>query len=206
MIRRSPILPTLLTALAACHAGPGPQPATATTGATPDVPVAPASSSSPGDPWPSDLEGQTLSFGSVEEAVEFLRAHMSAPILLPWSVPFDIRPDPRGTVLLATEGGVRAAQLSLVFGKGGKGHLIVQYGVSRLDGCAPEHSVPVRVGAVDGRLRESPGPWSELIWPATLDHPQGTLGLTGSFAGSRILEMARAMTGAPRSEASAVGC
>jgi hypothetical protein len=206
MIRRSPVLPTVLIALAACHAGPSPLPATATTGATPDAAVAPTSSSSPGDPWPSDLEGRMLSFGSLEEAVEFLRAHMSAPILLPRSMPFDIRPDPHGTVLLATEGGVRAAQLNLIFGRGGKGHLIVQYGVSRLDGCASEHSVAVRVGALDGRLRESPGPWSELIWPATFDHPQGTLGLTGSLAGSRILEMARSMTSAPRSQASDVGC
>jgi hypothetical protein len=181
-------------------------PAAAISGATPTVPAASASASSAGAAWPADLEGRTLSFASVDEALGFLRAHMSVPNLLPRSMPFGTRPDPHGSVLLATEGGERAAQLSLVFGSGGKGHLIVQYGVSRLDGCAPEHSVAVRVGRLDGRLRESPGPWSELIWPATLDHPQGTLGLTGSFAGSRILEMARSTTRAPRSVASDVGC
>jgi hypothetical protein len=105
---------------------------------------------------------------------------------------------------LNTRDGRRAAQLNLVLGK--RRHLIIQYGVSVLDGCAPEASVPVRVAGQDARLRESPGPWTELTWPATLEHPEGIFGLAGSFSKSQMLAMARSMGPAPASTVRDVGC
>jgi hypothetical protein len=94
--------------------------------------------------------------------------------------------------------------MSLVFGKGR--YLTIQYGVSVLDGCAPEDSIAVRVSGQDGRLREAAGPETELIWPATLEHPEGSYGLAGPFSKEKTLAMARSMAPAPPSRASDVGC
>jgi hypothetical protein len=81
----------------------------------------------------------------------------------------------------------------------------IMYGRSRLDGCAPEHSVAVRVSEQPARLRISPDPdgsqgrWVELIWPATLKNSIGVYGLFGWLSPSAVVEMAESMpvVGAP---------
>ena len=93
------------------------------------------------NPWPSSLEEDKLSFPSIKRAVAFLKRNMDILIRLPRGMPPGIRIDPRGGVFLFTQEGQRAAQLKLTFGKGKV--LILQYGVSMLDGCAPEDSVDV---------------------------------------------------------------
>jgi hypothetical protein len=126
----------------------------------------------------------------VGEALSFLSRHMDTQIALPGWLPPGAHLDRGAYVYVSTDGGERRAQLNLPVGKR---HLIVQYGVSGLDGCAPEVSVPVRVSGQPGRLRVSAGPWSELIWPATLAHPVGVYGLTGPFPRRTILAMAESM-------------
>src|SRR5712692_10295748 len=139
---------------------PSPSPTTSTP-ATPSL-----------GPWPENLEGKELSFPSIDRAVRFLGTSMDTPVQLPTGLPSDIELDPQGQgpLLLVTRAGHRAAQLSLVFDKGRK-HLIVQWGVALLDGCAPEDSIPVSISGAQGRLRESPGPWTEIIWPADARNP-----------------------------------
>jgi hypothetical protein len=87
--------------------------------------------------------------------------------------------------------------------------LVIEFGVALLDGCAPEDSVPVRIGTEPGRLRiskEPTGTWVELIWPATLVHPEGSYGLSSSFSRSEILTMARTMWTVTRSPAVEASC
>jgi hypothetical protein len=91
-----------------------------------------------------------------------------------------------------------------MFGK--QGSLLIEFGVSSLDGCAPEDSISVQISGQEGLLREAPGPSTELIWPATLEHPEGTYGLSGSFSSEEALAMARSMSPAPVASHSDIGC
>jgi len=122
---------------------------------------------------------------------------MDADIALPTWVPSNVRLDASASVLLATGDGNRTAQLKLATERGGVWG--IQYGVSALDGCAPEVSIPVTVSGQPGRLRVSADPdgssrtWVELIWPATLKHPIGVFGLFGWLSRRAVLAMAESM-------------
>ncbi|TMK86527.1 MAG: hypothetical protein E6G44_03060 [Actinobacteria bacterium] len=144
-----------------------------------------------------------MKFASIARAVSFLKRNLDVPVQLPADLPRGIRLDPHHGVYLVTEGGQRAAHLTLVFGKAGS--LLIQYGVAQLDGCAPEDSIPVQISGQEGRLRTD-GHYLDLIWPATLEHPWGTFGLSGPFSKEKILAMARSMNPAPASTATDVGC
>ena len=75
----------------------------------------------------------------------------------------------------------------------------MQYGLAGLDGCAPEHSVPVKVSGQPGRLSVAADPdgssrkWVQLVWPATLKHPDGVFGLFGWLSPRAVLAMAESM-------------
>lgn len=179
----------------------------ASQGITPADPVtssAPSPAVSAGAGWPSTIDGETLSFRSIGVALAFLKRNMIMPIGLPKGLPRDIRLAPR-PLYVQTIDGQRSAQLHLLFGK--RGHLYVQWGVSELDGCAPEDSVTVMVAGQPGRLREAgDGRWTELIWPASLERPYGSLGLAGSFTKDQVLAMARSMNPVQAPIVTDVGC
>lgn len=147
--------------------------------------------------WPGEHEDSPdLSFPSAIDAVTFLSEHMDADIALPTWVPSKVDLDTAVSVSLATRDGVRSAQLKLATQRGVLG---IQYGVSGLDGCAPEVSVPVTVSGQPGRLRVTTDPdglsgkWVELVWPATLHHPNGVFGLFGWLSPRAALAMAESM-------------
>lgn len=140
----------------------------------------------------------------MQSALAFLRRRMNIPIRLPSPTPSGLDIDGAVLVYAYTIGGERAAQLSLTFGR--RRHLIIQYGVSMLDGCAPEVSIPAQVAGQPGRLRMSDGPWAELIWPATLAHSAGVYGLAGYFSKRAILAMAESMSPAPMHASFDAGC
>jgi hypothetical protein len=91
----------------------------------------------------------------------------------------------------------RTAQLTLATERGDVWG--IHYGVSMLDGCAPEASVPVTVSGQPGRLRVVADPegssrtWVQLIWPATLKRPVGVYGLFGWLSRRAVLAMADSM-------------
>ena len=119
----------------------------------------------------------------------------------------DIRLDADHALYLRTEGGARAAQLSLVFGSDARGHLFVEFGVAVFDGCAPEEAVPTTVLGQDALEVVAPGPWTELIWPAVPERPWGTYGLSGSFSEVRMHAMAATMErGIEASAGADIGC
>jgi hypothetical protein len=111
---------------------------------------------------------------------------MDGDIALPAWVPSKVDLDTPTSVLIATRDGIRLAQLKLATERGEAWG--IQYGVAGLDGCAPEHSVPVKVSGQPGRLRVSADPdgssrkWVQLVWPATLKHSDGVFGLFGWFS------------------------
>ena len=154
--------------------------------------------------WPGEHEGRSVPFASVDEALSFLRRHMEVLIALPRWMPPGVRLHRGVSAYIGIQDGERQAQLDITFGH--RRHLIVQYGVSLLDGCAPEHSVAVRVSGQPARLRVSPPLWSELIWPATLAHPVGVYGLTGPFPRRTILAMAETMPAVTSRILAHVGC
>jgi hypothetical protein len=148
--------------------------------------------------WPGELEeSPDLSFPSAADAVAFLSRHMDGDIALPTWVPSNVDLDTTASALLATRDGIRLAQLKLLTERGDVWG--IQYGVAGLDGCAPEHSVPVKVSGQPGRLRVSADPdgslrkWVELVWPATLKHPDGVFGLFGWLSPRAVLAMAESM-------------
>jgi hypothetical protein len=168
----------------------------ATQTSTPSLPV--QSSGATAFRWPGEFEeSPDLSFPSAIDAVTFLSEHMDADIALPNWVPSNVDLDTTASVLLATRDGIRSAQLKLATERGDVWG--IQYGVAGLDGCSPEHSVPVKVSGQPGRLRVSADPdgssrkWVELVWPATLKHPDGVFGLFGWLSPRAVLAMAESM-------------
>jgi hypothetical protein len=184
----------VLVVLAACEPTTAPTQA-ATQTSTPSLPA--QSSGATPFQWPGEHEESNLSFPSAIDAVTFLSEHMDADIALPTWVPSKVDLDAIAWVFLATRDGIRSAQLKLATERGDVWG--IQYGVSGLDGCAPEHSVPVKVSGQPGRLRVSADPdassrkWVELVWPATLKHPNGVFGLFGWFSPRAVLAMADSM-------------
>jgi hypothetical protein len=180
-----------VVALGACSPSTAPN-RSSTEGSTPSVPAATSFQ------WPGEhADSPDLSFPSATEAVTFLSKHMDGDISLPTWVPSNVDLDTTASVLLATDGGIRSAQVKLETDGGGVWG--IQYGVAGLDGCAPEHSVPVRVSGQPGRLRVSADPsgserkWVELVWPATLKHPDGVFGVFGWLSPRAVLSMAESM-------------
>jgi len=148
--------------------------------------------------WPGEHEeSPDLSFPSAIDAVTFLSRHIDGDIALPTWVPSNVELDTTASVFLATRDGVRLAQLKLATERGGVWG--IQYGVAGLDGCAPEHSVPVKVSGQPGRLGVSADPdgssrkWVQLVWPATLKHPDGVFGFFGWLSPRVVLAMAESM-------------
>lgn len=184
-------LPAVI-ALAACESTPAPT-GSLTQTATPSGPAG----TTPFQ-WPKEhKDSPDLSFPSAADAVKFLSEHMDADIALPTWVPSIIHLDTSTSVFVGTVDGKRRAQLYLTTKRGDAWG--IQYGVSGLDGCAPEHSRPVKVSGQPGRLRVSADPedssrkWTELIWPATLKHPIGVYGLFGWLPPRTVLAMADSM-------------
>jgi hypothetical protein len=123
---------------------------------------------------------------------------MDADIALPTWVPSKVDLlDTPASVFLATGDGIRLAQLKLATERGEAWGM--QYGVAGLDRCAPEHSVPVKVSGQPGRLSVAADPdgssrkWVQLVWPATLKHPDGVFGLFGWLSPRAVLAMAESM-------------
>jgi hypothetical protein len=147
--------------------------------------------------WPGEHEYLELSFPSAADAVTFLGNRMDTHVALPTWMPLGAHLDGGASVSVGNVGGERTAQLTLTVGQGRQ--LIIQYGASALDGCAPEDSVPVRVSGRPGLLRVSADPggspreWSELIWPATHKNPTGIYGLFGWLPRRALLAMAESM-------------
>jgi hypothetical protein len=188
----------LALAVAACEPTPVPRSFahTSTPSATEASTQSPAVVATPFR-WPGEHEFVDLSFPSAADAVTFLSKRMDTPVALPTWMPPGARLDGGASVSVGNVGGERTAQLSLTIGEGRV--LIIQYEASALDGCAPEHSVPVRVSGQPGLLRVSADPggssrkWSELIWPATHANPTGIYGLYGWLPRRAALAMAESM-------------
>ena len=173
-------------------------------------------SDSPSDPspspfeWPRRGEGLDLSFPSVDQAVEFLSEHLGGEIALPTWVPPGVQLDGGVSIHLGHLGELRTAQIHFTLGEDRS--LIIQYGASALDGCAPEHSVAVTVAGQPALLRVSADPsgsertWSELIWPATLEQPTGAYGMYGWLSRREILAMAESMPPASSHVATELNC
>jgi hypothetical protein len=199
----------LVAALAAC------EPAAAPAGSVAQASTSPSAQESPGGTfkWPSEHEENSpdLSFPSAAEAVTFLSKYMDGDIALPTSLPSNVHLDVRTSVSVYTDDGVRSAQVKLATEQGDVWGIM--YGRSGLDGCAPEHSVAVRVSGQPARLRITPDPdgsqrkWVELIWPATLRHPDGVYGLFGWLSPQAVVAMAESMPAVSSSRVvAAAGC
>jgi hypothetical protein len=194
LFRRRLVWLPVLVVLAACEPTPPTRPPTRAS--TPSLPAQPSGATT--FQWPGELEeSPDLSFPSAADAVAFLSRHMDGDIALPTWVPSNVDLDTTASAFLATRDGIRLAQLKLLTERGDVWG--IQYGVAGLDGCAPEHSVPVKVSGKPGRLRVSADPdgssreWVELVWPATLKHPDGVFGLFGWLSPRAVLAMAESM-------------
>jgi hypothetical protein len=183
----------VLVLLAACEATTSPVGRSAQTPAS-----SVAASPSGAFDWPGEHEDSPdLSFPSAADAVRFLAAHLDADIALPTWLPPGVDLDTGVSVSVGTYEGHRTAQVHLTTERGQTWG--IEYGLSMLDGCAPEVSRPVRISGRPGRLRVSTDPqgsarrWTQLIWPATLKHPVGVYGLFGWLSPRAVLAMADSM-------------
>jgi hypothetical protein len=183
-------------ALAACAASTAPN-RSSTQGSTPPVPA--QSSGAATFQWPGEHEEDSpeLSFPSAGDAVSFLSEHMDADIALPTWLPSNVRLDVGTSVYVATDDGVRRAWVNLATQQGDVWGIM--YGRSGLDGCETGHARSVTVSGQPGLLRVAADPsgssrkWVELVWPATLKHPDGVFGLFGWLSPRAVLAMAESM-------------
>jgi hypothetical protein len=137
---------------------------------------------------------------------------MDAEIALPTWVPPNVRLDVGTSVFVATDDGVRSAQVGLDTEEGDAWGIM--YGRSGLDGCETGHARSVTVSGQPGLLRVTADPegssrkWVEVIWPATLKDPEGVYGLFGWLSPSAVVAMAESMpvVDAPPVAAAAAGC
>lgn len=126
-------------------------------------------------------------YTTVKEALRAIRARVDVPVRLPSSLPgnLELALDPK-----FANGG---AQLYL---RGGKRNLIIEYGHAGFDGCGPTDPQRVDVGSHRGVMqvhRRGKRPYTTVVWPATLQRPVGTYGLSGDFSASETLRLARQM-------------
>lgn len=200
MSRQIGCMPLAIALIGLVSCGPSREPPAATTfSSAPFTALEAEPSVAPTIPpaWPEGRDGTWSRFATVDAALLFLRRNMDVPIRLPAHLPAGGYELEDRRVFLHTGDGQRGAQFNLVFANGKR--LILQYGVSGFDGCAPEVSRGVTVSGQPGRMRVtadpggSPRTWTELIWPATLAHPTGVYGLSGWFHPARMLAMAESM-------------
>jgi hypothetical protein len=187
-------LPVIAT-LVACEPATAPAESVAQTSTSSSAPQ------SPGDTfmWPNehDENSPELSFPSAVEAVTFLSEYMDGDIALPTSLPSNVRLHVSTSVYVATDDGVRRAWVNLATQQGDVWGIM--YGRSGLDGCETGHARSVTVSGQPGLLRVAADPsgssrkWVELIWPATLRHPDGVYGLFGWLSPRAVLAMAESM-------------
>jgi hypothetical protein len=122
---------------------------------------------------------------------------MDADIALPTWLPSNVRLDVGTSVYVATDDGVRRAWVNLATQQGDVWGIM--YGRSGLDGCETGHARSVTVSGQPGLLRVAADPsgssrkWVELIWPATLRHPDGVYGLFGWLSPQAVVAMAESM-------------
>jgi hypothetical protein len=187
-------LPVIVT-LVACEPATAPAESVAQTSTSSRAPQ------SPGDTfkWPNehDENSPKLSFPSAVEAVTFLSEYMDGDIALPTSLPSNVRMEVSTSVYVATDDGVRRAWVNLATQQGDVWGIM--YGRSGLDGCETGHARSVTVSGQPGLLRVAADPsgssrkWVELIWPATLRHPDGVYGLFGWLSPQAVVAMAESM-------------
>ena len=144
-----------------------------------------------------------MTFGSVQAAIAYVGERLDIPVMLPTYLPGGVTFERRVTVTMESRGTMRSAQMTLTMGR--RRPLIIQFGLSLLDGCAPEDSVVTHVGRQDALIRAAPE-WVELIWPATHGTPQGTYGLSGSLSSAQMLLMAASMPHATARPPVDIGC
>lgn len=182
--------------------GPSDAPGASTVGT---VATSSARPTAPARPDSGALERtKELKFASVRSAVAYLRKRLNVPVALPTYLPAGIEFGPQAKVFQSVlRGQMKSAQLTLMMGP--KRPLIIQFGQSALDGCAPEDSVAVRVHGQDALLRTAPG-WVDLIWPATHQTPEGVYGLSGSLSMDQMLHMAATMPRVMARSSASMGC
>jgi hypothetical protein len=203
LVRRRLIvsLPVIVT-LVACEPATAPAESVAQTSTSSSAPQSPRDTFK----WPNEHNENSpeLSFPSAAEAVTFLSEYMDGDIALPTSLPSNVRLDVSTSVYVATDDGVRIAQVKLATGQGEVWGIM--YGRSGLDGCdGARHARSVTVSGQPGLLSVATDPegssrkWVQLIWPATLKHSDGVFGLFGWLSPRAVLAMAESMpvVGAP---------
>ncbi|HVF52370.1 MAG TPA: hypothetical protein VNC78_02060 [Actinomycetota bacterium] len=73
-------------------------------------------------------------------------------------------------------------------------HLSIQYGHATFDGCGGDHVIETDVLGQRALLYVVTGArWAELIWPVKPGRVTGRWGLTGSFSGWEIIQLAESM-------------
>ena len=131
-------------------------------------------------------------YKSIPHAVRVIQKRLDFPVLVPSGLD-GWRVGPRPAISFYDG----SAQLDLR--KGRKQILIVQFGRVGFDGCGADAARPVTIRGKPGLVNGSfgppvgVGPWSEVIWPATPEHPEGRYGLSGTFTTKEIVKLARTM-------------
>jgi hypothetical protein len=139
---------------------------------------------------------------SLKKALAKLRSRLDIPVFLPPKLP-------QGSHLVSRKGlrffhsaGPLTGRLTFLFGS--EKFVIIDYGFGVFDGCGSGSGKPVSVNGQPGLVSSSStATWTQLIWPATENHPEGTYGLTGSFSPRRALAIAESM--APPTKVAAEG-
>jgi hypothetical protein len=139
-------------------------------------------------------------------AVSRLERRLGLPILLPTKLPQGSLLDSRKGVSFFRYGNHWSGRLSFVFGS--RKHVLIDYGVALFDGCGGDTAEPISVNGKPGLILPSrSATWTQLIWPATVKHPRGLYGVTGSLTRAQAIAIAESMSAVTNPTTTApVGC
>jgi hypothetical protein len=133
---------------------------------------------------------------AVDAAISRLERRVDVGVPLPLSLPRGIKLDVRDPVSFFQQGDQVDGRLSFIFGT--RKHVLIDYGLSRFDGCDPNRATAVSVGGQPGLILASrSGKWTQVIWPAVAERPQGLYGVAGSLSPGQALSVAESMETGP---------
>jgi hypothetical protein len=134
---------------------------------------------------------------SVEEAAATLQAHVDVPVVLPRSgsgwFPDLNRwlADPKYLKWRRVDG-LRIGGMTI---RRNRKILILSYGMAGFDGCGDRtNAIETNVLGEPALLTQIPeAVWSHVMWPVTPTGSTGRYGITGTFEGWQIIELAESM-------------
>jgi hypothetical protein len=128
---------------------------------------------------------------AIERALESIRGKVDVPVVLPRYLPAGLQLHPTHPVYRIN---TRHPGYILWLDIPNRGDFYFQFGASAFDGCGAEIARPIEIHGQPALIATfGHDEASEVIWPATSDHPTGRYGIMGPLPARQIIALAESM-------------